>query len=148
MSSFSGRYICLYEATNVSFTKQWAVFQADVCLLRSDKRVFYKAGLFSCTVKLSHFSAICMINKKDQNTQEVRFLISTGHNNVPIFGIRCLSQSDKRTNSYKTRKGEFLFSWMSLLKIAVEQLPPSQRSSLEIVPSMAFLTEITRVWLL
>ena len=29
----------------------------------------------------------------------------TGKNNVRIFGIRCLRQSDKRTNRYKTRNG-------------------------------------------
>ena len=45
----------------------------------------------------------------DQNTQEVkneRFLISTRQNNVRIFGIRCLRQSDKRTDRYQTRNVE------------------------------------------
>ena len=45
----------------------------------------------------------------NQNTQEVKnecFLISTRQNNVRIFGIRCLRQSDKQANRYNTQNGE------------------------------------------
>ena len=47
--------------------------------------------------------------RANPNTQEVkneRLLISTRQNSVRIVGIRCLEQSDKRTNRYKTRNGE------------------------------------------
>ena len=64
----------------------------------------------------------------DQNTQEVkneRFLISTRQNNANF------RHSDKRTNIYiKHEKGKQI-NRMLPLKIEVEKLPPSLRSSLE-----------------
>ena len=43
------------------------------------------------------------------------FLISTRQkNNVRIFGVRCLRQSDKRTNGYKERNGENTLSKLGL----------------------------------
>ena len=77
----------------------------------------------------SHNSRRRLYTSRNQNTQGVkneRFLISTRQNNVRIFGI----QTDKKI--YIKHEKEKKLSWMSLLKIAVEKPPPSQRSSLEI----------------
>ena len=67
------------------------------------------------------------------NIQEVKnqcFLISTRQNNVRIFVRSAYVAFNKATNGQTDtkREKEKNLSWMSPLKIAVEELPPSQRS--------------------
>ena len=65
--------------------------------------------------------------KSDEIAQEVkteRFLISTIQNNVRIL--------KRQTDIKHEKEQQNKLTWMSLLKIAVQKLPPSQRSSLEL----------------
>ena len=52
-------------------------------------------------------------------------------NNARMFGIRCLRQNYKRTPTDIKQEMRKTLSSMSLLKIAGEKLPRSQKSSLE-----------------